>query len=753
MNRRSSPVVSEHPCAYASGFATGDRNPLINQLYPPDAFYHNGKGGRVLDVTQPPFNARGDGVTDDTQALIAAMRFVRDNYEILQGEGFSYCTQKLNRNWIVYLPNGEYLVSDTVSQGWPALAMNIHKGWSNVQYLRVASPKHEEKLYSEMAADRPVLHSNSAFPAGDDNAGCHIRGQYNSAEVYAENNWAIRIVGQSRQNTIIRLEDHVDGFGEGEDKAVVAFYLLQRGSNVNIGNVIENVTIETGKGNSGAVGLRWNSSNWGGVRNVAIRSADGLGRAGLVTDANNATGYHHDLLIEGFDVGIEIAAGRETMVALEYATLSGQRNTAIKVGDGKAGGGGDSLSARKIVVLDAPVALRAGRAGQVIMLESKLSSNRENATAMKIELDGYLMARDVRVSGYRVAVVRHGENVFNGKIIEEYASGKPISLYEDASHRLRLPVKDPPLILPEQDLSKWASVDDFGAVGNGIADDTAAIQRAMNSGKPVVYFPRANYVVNGTVDVPATVREITWLFGGVHRSNAGKQDGAGLFRVSGPSEEPLYIHQAVTAGGVFLDHEADRPVVLEDIYVYFNHARGNLSRDDMLFPSPAAQNTDIWRLYRNTRPEGAAKEVFVNDSLFFAGNDAEGKHAVENVRVWMRMVNNEHLPGGQYAFRRSDVWIFGFKSENAERLFYVDDYSRLEVLGGSFLNWEHWKGPVIISRDSFVSVMFFMWHWCMAAEVIWQDETNGVAMTVSATRFTKLEKVDGAIITISHGCI
>ena len=37
----------------------GDRNLPINQVYPPDAFYHNGKGGRVLDVTKPPFNAKG----------------------------------------------------------------------------------------------------------------------------------------------------------------------------------------------------------------------------------------------------------------------------------------------------------------------------------------------------------------------------------------------------------------------------------------------------------------------------------------------------------------------------------------------------------------------------------------------------------------------------------------------------------------------------------------------------------------------
>ena len=173
----------------------------------------------------------------------------------------------------------------------------------------------------------------------------------------------------------------------------------------------------------------------------------------------------------------------------------------------------------------------------------------------------------------------------------------------------------------------------------------------------------------------------------------------------------------------------------------------------MVFPSPAAQNTDIWRLYRNTRPAGSAKEVFVNDSLFFAGDDATGKHAVENVRIWMRMVNNEHLSGAQFAFRRSDVWMLGFKSENAERLFAVDDHTRLEVLGRSFLNWADWQGPVVLSRDSSVSAMFFMWHWDAGTETIWQHETNGIVTKVPATRFTKLDKVDGAAIAIiSKGC-
>lgn len=50
------------------------------------------------------------------------------------------------------------------------------------------------------------------------------------------------------------------------------------------------------------------------------------------------------------------------------------------------------------------------------------------------------------------------------------------------------------------------SVLDYGAVGNGVADDTAALQAAFDSGRALVTFePGANYKITNTVTVPAQV--------------------------------------------------------------------------------------------------------------------------------------------------------------------------------------------------------------------------------------------------------
>ena len=56
---------------FQPSYGVGDRHPNLTIVYPDDAFFHN--GGRIIDVTRAPFNAVGDGITDDTEAFVNAM--------------------------------------------------------------------------------------------------------------------------------------------------------------------------------------------------------------------------------------------------------------------------------------------------------------------------------------------------------------------------------------------------------------------------------------------------------------------------------------------------------------------------------------------------------------------------------------------------------------------------------------------------------------------------------------------------------
>ena len=130
----------------------------------------------------------------------------------------------------------------------------------------------------------------------------------------------------------------------------------------------------------------------------------------------------------------------------------------------------------------------------------------------------------------------------------------------------------------------------FGALGDGIHDDTAAVQRAVNSGKPVVWFPKATYVINGTVDIPATVREMAFLWASVYRTGSDSpNDGPAMFRVAEPSTQPLFLHRNHNAGGIFLDHEAYRPVVFEDVIAWFHHDQWRAKIAGVRFPAGCAR--------------------------------------------------------------------------------------------------------------------------------------------------------------------
>lgn len=231
----------------------------------------------------------------------------------------------------------------------------------------------------------------------------------------------------------------------------------------------------------------------------------------------------------------------------------------------------------------------------------------------------------------------------NGRRLPDGCTDKPLCIGQKTM--MPLPVKDLPVQSLPYSPQEWVSVEEFGATGNGRTDDTLAVQKAMKSGAKVVCFTRSNYVINGCVCIPETVCEVIGFFAAIQRTVAADETAkaSGIFVVSENSSQPLLVHQFITGGGIFLDHQEPRQVALEDVMVIFNHCRQDAAEDDMLFPSAVPLDTSLWRLYRNSRPDGVRKELFVTDCIGFAGDDGSSDCAIENVTVWGRLIDTEHV--------------------------------------------------------------------------------------------------------------
>src|SRR5688500_15508999 len=80
-----------------------------------------------------------------------------------------------------------------------------------------------------------------------------------------------------------------------------------------------------------------------------------------------------------------------------------------------------------------------------------------------------------------------------------------------------------------------ATVLDYGAIGDGQADDTAAIQRAVDEGRGAVVFPPGTYKLTKTVEIDLAKVGITSLVG--HSASRVVMAGSGpAFRFRGTHE-------------------------------------------------------------------------------------------------------------------------------------------------------------------------------------------------------------------------
>ena len=319
----------------------------------------------VLNVRDAKYCAKGDGLADDTVAIQKAL------------------TEGLAQHRVVYLPDGTYLVSDTLKWQNAAEAGNNVKGWG------------------------PFL----------------------------------QLQGQSRAKTIIRLKEGAAGYGDADAPKAV----IQTGSSGGHGgkkyskgegneafeNHLRNFTVDVGKGNAGAIGVDYQVSNTGAMRHVSIK---GQGYAGISLERrDNGPGLIKDVSVDGFQFGIrtyqEIAH-----FTLENIALSNQSEAGIWMRD-------SVVAARKITSKNSVPAIQMAGVALLALFDCDFSGGEGAAAIAVTGTEARLYVRSLKTAGYQGSVRLRGQT--QKAILAEWSSDAPLGNAQ-GKLSLGLPIRDTP---------------------------------------------------------------------------------------------------------------------------------------------------------------------------------------------------------------------------------------------------------------------------------------------------------------------
>ena len=476
-------------------------------------------------------------------------------------------------------------------------------------------------------------------------------------------NQQIRVRGAGAGETVIRLQDNAAGF-EGANRKPVISYMPGENSNVAMSNYCEDLTINCGSGNAGAVGLDFFANNSGAVRNIRVISEDGSGFAGVQLGHSNYSGILlKHIEVEGFDHGLHIDSGLGSMFAhAEDIAVCGQRVSGVTVGS-------ISFSLRKLRTEDVPVALTCTReSGLTVLVDSSLAGRGPVAIDRQA---GFLYVSNVVVTGFDHTgeVDLQPDNVdrrsagASGEVsrIDEWVHPGAVG-HDDGMGRL--PIEDTPLY--DGNGRDAVGVRPFGAIGNGVNDDSPAIQRAMNSGAAEIRFEPGRYLLNGPVVVPDTVEHIDFGFCDLVAGIDLKQSEAEGFLISGSNGARTLFVERILAWEQWsgehctFTHASQRTVCFKDLH------------------------TQTLSFYRNTVPGG---KVFFDNAAsttgVIPGTNGHGRCPVilRGQKAWARQLNPERgepmiLNDG------SDLVLMGYKSEGMGVVAQTINGGRTEVLGG-----------------------------------------------------------------------
>jgi hypothetical protein len=643
--------------------AVGDRHPHSSITIPPNAFINGEYAGNVYDVTNPPddidisalqtdlgiVDLQGDehiadprdNAKDDTLALILAMNYVIDKIvdENNCSQNGTDCTIIANdpggsaADYVIYLPNGTYNVNDTIVYSH---ALRVLRYESSVgQHIVETIADGQQPQFTE--------------------------------EVFAK----MRFVGQSREGVTIKLRNQSAGFNDVTNPKPVISFGKGNFNNLVAHNAFKNITIDTNHGNQGAIGLNFSGANSAVVQNVTVRSG-GYGAIGIKQSIEATSGFMTDVTVEGFNTGIWIENFIAQQLVLEHATFTGQSEEAVRIYD-SVGTFRKILSNNRV-----PFMKIASEDAHIVLLDSDIKGGSANHDAIEVVDDEVSsLVRNVRFSDYGMAI-DYPDNAKDHSTgyIDEYVSSAVAVTGERDTHAkttLRLPIEDAPVLPGDYsiyDTSDWVCPEDMFTANDELTieeaikdpsyDWTNKIQQAVNSGKPVLYFPRQEYRVLGSIRIPSNLHRIEGFYASFTRGDETDDDVLQRSNV-------LFL----------VNTESTTPLVIENLSVDRRLIHQTSSRTIVLQQASGDANT-----YMNVGTDNRPK-LFAY-SVVKLGKDED---ALRNMDIWGRMINTEQKTADVFTVSEgARMWVLGFKTEGSVTTFNANG-ATIEVLGGIVNNW------------------------------------------------------------------
>jgi hypothetical protein len=515
--------------------------------------------------------------------------------------------------------------------------------------------------------------------------------------------------GQSEKGTVIKLKDNCLGFGDASKPKIVLSVYQGQGTGDVMHSYVRNLTVDVGKGNPGAVGLRFMSNNSGAMYHVTIRSSDpkGAGRLGLdLRQGQNGPCLIKHVTVLGFDHGVE--TGDTFSLVFEHVSLRDQRVAGFVSQFAR-------LTIRGLKSVNGVPALQLGRHAHLTLVEADLAGGDKGNAAIVSE-SPKLFLRGITQTGYGHLLRDAGGKLHETASLDEWHGGKAHALFGAEPTSLRLPIKETPEVPWETDLSKWAKVPWAKAGEDVSASLQAAIDQAAKEGKTTLYFPRQT----GTYHYPKFTRPIR-VHGSINRiiGMSNIIDIADLTGVLSKGDRAVFTFEDITS-----------PAVAVERFFLLGGWKG--PRKAFMFDNRSGKALVL----RNLGMSGRIKKPTPGGGTFIEDVPTNGLFIGPGEKCWARQYNPESPEANMIEVDGGQLWILGLKTEGRARHIVARNGAKVELLGGvSYQSWgkQPLDPPMFTVIDSDASFTFGFYHWNQPFTTIVEETRGGVTKKLLRT--------------------